>query len=382
MRLFTLALWGVLAIGGLELAFRAFVFPDYQSLARTMYVPHAVFGSYTKANLDVRRFNPGNYDVRNHTNARGMRGRDEDLERELAGIWVGGDSNTFGGFVADDEVYVHRLRHRGYWAANLASEGTFLTAQMQVIRSLAAEGKRPRAVLVGLSLFQSLKPYEECQAKLAAPLPAVAAVASPVTEAPAKGLLHAVRRFGEEIPTNGMRVRSRLIASSATYGWIKTDLLASPNLRDILIRWGLREDVDMVMSGPLDLFQDNAKGAAAIAGTARCVAAVAQWVRSELHVPFGVVLLPNHHLIQPARFERWQQAHGLSGLDPVKPVAALAAALEEAGVPVVDPLPALRAAGRAMTFLDDGHLTADAHAIVSDQVARFLRDRLAVEAER
>ena len=49
--------------------------------------------------------------------------RSQNLEREIAGVWVAGSSNTFGGSVEDDEVFAARMTIHGYPAANLASEG-------------------------------------------------------------------------------------------------------------------------------------------------------------------------------------------------------------------------------------------------------------------
>jgi lysophospholipase L1-like esterase len=98
-------------------------------------------------------------------------------------------------------------------------------------------------------------------------------------------------------------------------------------------------------------------------------------VERRFGVPFGVVLLPSHHQIHPASFQRYLKHMGLAGqdLDALRALDALAGALRARGVATLDTLPALRAAKvKRLTFPDDGHLVAAGHAIVAEALARWL----------
>lgn len=82
-----------------------------------------LIGYYNKPNFVVCCFNFKNYDVINYINSLGMRGCEENLKWEIVYFWVVGSSNTFGGFVEDDEVFVARMTIYGYLVANLVLEG-------------------------------------------------------------------------------------------------------------------------------------------------------------------------------------------------------------------------------------------------------------------
>ena len=355
-----------------------------------MYEPHPLFGHYNKPGLDVRRFSPMNYDVINHTNRLGQRGLDRDMERELKGVWVAGGSNTFGGYVGDDEVYTRRLRGFGFWAANLASEGHDMAMQTLVIRDLAARGYRPRAVILALTFFNALQDYDDRLGYLTRPLDEEAATdETRRTEYPAASrLASAVTGLWSLVPTSFMALRARFIKNSAVYGWLKVGVMGIPALRESTLRLGLRADVDLVHKNGLDLLRPLVPKNPAtrlIASTAGYIAAVQNIVRESLGVPFGVVLLPNHHQIYPNRFERFVRHFGLQGqdLDPVPPIDALAATLRARGIPVLDTLPALRLANtQLLVFPDDAHLNAEGHAIVARIVAKWLANDLDVTPER
>ena len=383
-------LWAVFLVAAMELAFRVVVFPDYRSLMQDMYEPHSVFGHYNKPNLEVRRFSPLNYDVINHTNRLGQRGLDRDMERELKGIWVAGGSNTFGGYVGDDEVYSTRLRGLGFWAANLASEGHDMTMQTLVIRDLAARGYRPRAVILALTFFNSVQDYDDRLGNLTRPLGGVAPeVETRRTESPAASrLASAVKGLWSLVPTSFMALRARLIKNSAVYGWLKVGVMGIPALREWTLRLRLRADLDLVYKNSVDLLRPLGPQNPAprlIASTANYVTALKDIVRESLGVPFGVVLLPNHHQIYPQRFERFVRHFGLQGqgLDPVPPIDALAATLRARDIPVLDTQPALRRANaRMLVFPDDAHLNAEGHAIVAPAVAQWLVHDLHLSPER
>ena len=52
-----------------EITFRILIFPDWRSVGQATFLFHPIYGTFQKPNLDVRRYNPPNYDVRNRTNS-------------------------------------------------------------------------------------------------------------------------------------------------------------------------------------------------------------------------------------------------------------------------------------------------------------------------
>ena len=99
--------------------------------------------------------------------------------------------------------------------------------------------------------------------------------------------------------------------------------------------------------------------------------ALAQWGDS-LHdhdVPLVVVPVPNR--IQAALLSRHER---FSGVDPFAFRDHMRQVTTQAGVPMVDVFPAFGAAAHAerMYYPVDSHPNADAHAIIADEVARYL----------
>jgi hypothetical protein len=366
-----------------ELLFRLALFPGWRDLHHDMYVPHPVFEHYSRPNLDIRRLNPGNWDVRVHTNARGMRGREADREAELAGLWVVGDSNAFGGYLDDGEVFAARLAGHGLRAANLSSEGHDLLRQSRVLRSLAAEGRRPRAVVAAVTLYHGIKPYRTDMAELDQPLPEVKASAPAGGAATALG--RGIGRLLDSWPRDLFAVRVFLGSNSAAYGWLKSGIMGIPALREWTLARGLRADLDMIYPFGLDLLRpltaDNPR-LDDVRATADLLARLSGLVRRDLGAPFAVVLLPAHHQIYPAAFARWRTANGFAGedLDPLRPLAALQTELTARGVPTLATLDALRASPWRVTFPDDGHLNAAGHRIVAEALAGWLPGALGIEA--
>lgn len=370
-------LFVLLSLGVLELASRMFLFPQYTAMLPDMYEEHPVLGHYTKPNLSVRRYNPLNYDVVNRTNSMGMRGSEENLKRELDGVWFAGGSNTFGGYVEDDEVFVSRLRQQGIWAANLASEGHSLPSQVATIKLVARRGHKPKAVVVVLSMYFGIADYSAFQKDLNTELASSIDNPKP-THTARDNLQAAIANLKNTLPLSYQEVRAGLLRSSALYGWFKVGILGIPPLREWTKQKGLRADLDLVRNFNLNLLRpltSNNPATGRIRSTADYVAGVSDLVRDRFNVPFGVVLLPSHHQLHPEGFDRFLAHHNLTGenLDTLRPMHALQTQLKRRNITVLDTYPVLRQSNLSrMTFPDDGHLNSAAHRVVSKAVADWL----------
>jgi len=379
-RLLKSLVWIALIVGGLELAARHVLFPQYTAMLPDMYWQHPVLGHYNKPNLTVRRYNPMNYDVTNRTNSIGMRGLEENRKKELAGVWVAGGSNTFGGYIEDDDVFPAALSRHGISAANLASEGHSISHQTAMIRMLWKQGYRPKAVILVLTMYYAIADHSRGLRELRMPVVDNTVVSSVKKPTARENLRLAVMGFGEALPTRFQSLRARLLRSSALYGWFKVGIMGIPALRDWTLRNGFRNDLDFVRNFDLDLLRplttDNAAGKKVVS-TANYVAAVRSLVEDQFGVPFGVLLLPAHHQLHPDNFKRFVDHYGLGAedLDPLRPLSALKRELRQRGVKTLDAFPSLRDSGiRRFTFPDDGHLTAPAHAVVAKVLAGWLKD--------
>ena len=376
-RVLNSVLFVCLSLGVLELASRMFLFPQYTAMLPDMYQEHPVLGHYTKPNLSVRRYNPLNYDVVNRTNSLGMRGSEANLKRELDGVWFTGGSNTFGGYVEDDEVFVSRLKQQGIWAANLASEGHSLPSQVDVIKLVASQGHKPKAIVVVLSMYFAVKDYSSFLKGLNTE-PTKGINRAEPTPTARDSLWASLVALKNALPFSYQEVRARLLRSSALYGWFKVGILDIRSLREWTKQQGLRADLDLVRNFDLNLLRpltpDN-PATVRIRSTADYVAGISDFVHDRFNVPFGVVLLPSHHQLHPKGFSRFLTHHDLTSenLDALRPMRALKTQLEERNIPVLDTYPALRRSNiNRMTFPDDGHLNAAAHRIVSKTIADWL----------
>jgi len=377
--------WIAFLAMALELVFRLVVFPDYRALQQDMYVRHPIYTHFNKPNLDVRRFNPMNYDVINHTNSRGFRGLEKNMARELDGLWVIGDSNVFGGYVADNEIFSDRLKNSDLWAANLASEGHTLVNQILVVRDEVRRGGHPKAVILGVSFFNVIQDYDGAYGNIRDPLPNAV---SPSPEAITVRAQLKAAAFGliDRLPRSAMSLRAQLLQTSAIYGWLKVALVGIPALRQWTLDVGLRADVDLVFKNDINILKpltadnpvtDN------IRSTADYIAAVGAWVHDNLNVPFGVVLLPNHQQIYPDKFARLQRHLQMQGqdVDPVRSLRALEDGLNRRNIAVLNALnPLVESREQNLTFPDDGHLTGEGHRIVAAALAAWIKSRLKIDS--
>jgi hypothetical protein len=384
-RILTVLIWTMFLVAATEILFRQFVFPEYKAMLVDMYAPHPVFGHFNKPNLEVRRYNPMNYDVTNRTNSLGFRGLEKNKAHELAGLWILGDSNTFGGYVEDNETYAARLNNFGYWTANMASEGHDMAKQILVARHTANQDLRPKAVILSVSFFNVIQNYDQYYPNIIDPISQQNSTTGLVTFGNARERLKsAARELWKIVPRSLMSVRARLLKSSALYGWLKVGITGVPWLRAWTLKFGLRADVNLVFKNSQNLLLPlNLTNSAItdINSTARYAARIGKWVRENLNAPFGVVLLPNHHQIYPQRFKQYIEYAGLQSKNAsaVRVVSALGDALKKRGIPTLNALPDLIAANNPnLTFPDDGHLTAAGHAIVANAIANWLPEKLAI----
>ena len=377
-RLLKLCIAALLLVCIMELAARNLFFPQYTAMLPDMYAPHPVLGHFNKPNLTVRRYNPMNYDVINRTNQLGLRGGDDDSEKNLSGIWIAGASNTFGGFVEDNETYAAQLKRYGYHAANLASEGHGIVNQTLFIRLLAEQGYRPRAVILSITMYQAITDYDESYDTFTRPLGGqVQSEASNLPRA-RDNLRSGLESLVAAIPTSVQPIRARLLKSSALYGWSKVGIMGIPALREFTLRTGLRNDLYLVPNFDVNLLRPLTganPSAPYVVSTAKYIAALQDLVTRQLDVPFGVVMLPSLQQINPESLSRFANYNGLQveKLSADRAPDALQRTLKRLGVPVLDVLPHLMASGvERLHFPDDGHLTASAHAVVGKAVAEWL----------
>jgi len=377
-RLVVAAFYLIAGIALLEIIFRVFVFPEWKSVSLATFVKHPFYGTFQKPNQVVRRFNPPNYDVVNRTNSLGFRDREEGFERDLSGIWSAGASNSYGGFVEDDQIYSALLQAQGYLTANLSSEGHRIDKQVRVIRHLASQGHRPRAVLVEMTLNNALGDYTQALKELAQPLPEPG-VAETEKQAPTASvlLMDKLRSLRGLASVSWIGVKAKLINNSAFYCWLKVGINSVPWLRGWTLKVGLRADVAFADPAAPDLMEDipgnpNEK---LIDSTAEYAAAIQSWVGDNVDVPFAIVLIPSHHHLNKERFRRYREHLGRKEgeLDPTRIHRRLLGELKKRNVMVLDMEPVLMAnSDRMLSFPDDGHMNAAAHALVAREIFRRL----------
>lgn len=378
---------GIFLIAVIEVFFRTVGFTDWRDMREVSFSKHKIYGSFQKSNLKIRRFNPKNYDVINTTNSFGFRDKEENfIERDLRGIWIAGGSNSYGGYVEDNETYSSQIENFGYNVANLSSESHFANSQAKVIRHLVTLGYRPQAIILELTLNNALfdmRPYLNDFEK---PLN----ISSNKSKLKLINNKTAFKKFSDNINLavssslpNWLEIKARLINNSATYGWLKIGINNISFLRQLTLKIGLRANVDLVRNAPVEVMRnmDNNPSEFLFDSTTEFVVKLNDWIRKNLNVPFGVVLIPSFRQLYPERFEKFVKFYGYQNLnlDPSLPLNKLREKLEEAGVKILDSSEHLMSsAEKELVFPDDGHLNARGHEIVSQAISDWLQNSLGV----
>ena len=327
----TIGFCGFLGFASLEFATRTIFFPEWVGLLPTTTGTNPHFGNFNLPNLRIRRFSPANYDVVNTTNNFGFRDRQDGFESDLGGVWVFGDSNTFGMGLNDSDIFTELMNKAGIPTANLAGLSNNSQRNLRVLRRLKAMGYQPKAAVIALSMNFTPTPavVEDLVINDAALLPAAQL---------GKKLSNLM---GVKIPPF-LQVKIMLLRNVATYGFVKTHLVSIPMVRDYLREQGLVQDIDLLPMGPAWLtdvsrLSDVEVAAAALADTLANMREVLG------PIPFGVILLPNLQHLYPVRFKKFLTHMGMSPMtrDAAQPYVAIRSALEARHISVVEVLDAL-----------------------------------------
>ncbi len=369
-----------------EILFRVAIFPDWKAVSQATFARHPIYGTFQKPNLVVRRLNPPSYDVVNRTNSRGFRDREEGFEEDLGGIWAAGASNSYGGFVEDNETFASRVQGMGFRIANLSSEGHRLSNQLTVVRHLLSQGYRPRGIIFEMTLNNVLGGYDESIADLKEPFKIGHENSSAAQHTTAWEQLKArLEKLLDSTAISKIGIKGRLINNSAFYCWLKVGINGIPMFRQWMLEAGLREDVAFNDSAPPRMLRNGVETPDdfLIDNTVDFAVALKNWADTDLKVPFGIVLIPSHHHLNGPSFARYVQHLGFKEgeLDATRPYRLLLKGLLAKGVPVLDTAPALTDSGKALSFPDDGHMNATAHGIVAREIAAWLPRELGLEPD-
>ena len=370
----------------IEVFFRTIGFTEWTALHGVSFIDHEIYGTFQKSNLKIRRYNPKNYDVINTTNSMGFRDREENfVNRDLRGIWLAGGSNSYGGYVTDDEPFSAQIEKFGYAGANLASESHFADSQAKVIRHLVAQGHKPRAIVLELTFNNALRDMRPFLNDFEQPINYSVSASAPTVAAKTarRRLFDKLSRTVESASPTWLGIKARLINNSAVYGWMKVGINNNPTLRELTLKLGLRANVNLVRNAPVQVMRQMADNPSDVLfnSTTEFIAKLQHWIGKNLGVPFGVVLIPNFRQLYPDRFKDFVEYYGYQdlNLDPALPLRRLKAKLNEAGVKTLDVTQALSSsAADGLMFPDDGHMNARGHEIVASALSDWLESSLGV----
>lgn len=369
-----------------EVLFRTMIFPGWKAVSQATFVRHPIYGTFQKPNLVARRLNPPNYDVINRTNSLGFRDREERFEDDLSGIWAAGASNSYGGFVEDDEAFAARLQTMGYKVANFSSEGHNLGHQVKVVRHMLSQGYKPRAILFEMTLNNALGAHANAISQLDKPFQNPQKTNATKEDGTAqKQLIEKLGKLREALRISMIGIKGRLINNSAIYCWLKVGINGIPVLRQWSLKVGLREDVALKDSAPPAILRNQSETPKdyLIDSTVKFAVALKRWIDDNVGVPFAIVLIPSPHHLDKQRFAKYVNYLGFKEgeLDASRPYKILLKGLADNGIPVLDMAPALLASDKDLSFPDDGHMNATAHGIVAREIAVWLPKELGLESD-
>ena len=120
-----------------------------------------------------------------------------------------------------------------------------------------------------------------------------------------------------------------------------------------------------------------------IESTVNYVVAVRDWIRNRIDVPFGIVLVPSQHHLNPGRFRRYLQHLNvpLQQYDATRIHKIFRASLENHDLNVLDMTPIMMLADELLSFPDDGHLNSTGHLLVANGLAKFLESKFGLNPE-
>jgi hypothetical protein len=339
-RALTVLLGAVAVVGLVELVARAVVMPDWRAVQPVFQGQNPLLGTGVMPGLHLHHVSPGNWDVTVNTNSLGFRGTDADLDCCLdGGIWMLGDSDTFGFGVEDNQTLAALLTAAGLPAANLGQVGNQLPRIGTYLTRL--KDHRPRMIVYVLTLNDSM--VDPSSLSTDEPPPA-----QPDPGAAGMAATNAAMLVRPELLSLAT-VKEAMLGNSAAYVAAKALLLEIPGMQAQLVRWGRVADPDLIDSGDAFMIRkdqaDRVRQRAA--GIAAYLSSVQRTVRQDFGVPLAIVLLPSVHQLYPDRFARYVAFRHLDAgaFDPDQPRTAMRDALLAAKIPVLDATQALAATG-------------------------------------
>jgi len=331
----------VIALLGAEAASRL-IMPNWSEFASERFMKPTYQQGFGSLALGIAGFdgwfaqNNGDFRIHIHVDSSGLRNPDD--ANPDGALWAIGDSFTFGWGVARDEVFgavaAARLNLPFF---SVASPGTDVCGYMALLARQPAQ-RRPRAVVLGLTIENDLIEYEQCD-------------------------------YGPPVASPPIRIVSKsaakdwLLSHSAFYNLAATTMKRSPVLLGLLQSVG-------VIERELNVSWHTARHPAAVLnGTAAAVARLRAMLPPD--TPFVVVLIP-------ARFDL-REDRGEWSADREELVRALTAK----GLNIVDPAAALRHAGAdKVHFTHDGHWSALGHRVAGEMAAVALSPLLKRDSSR
>ena len=182
-------------------------------------------------------------------------------------------------------------------------------------------------------------------------------------------------------------IKSRLINNSATYGWLKVGVNKNETLRELTLKLGLRANVNLVWNAPVEAMRhmENNPTEVYYDSTTKFIIKLDKWIKYNLDVPFGVLLIPDFRHLYPNRFKEFVEFYGLQDLklDPSLPLRRLKSKLNSFGIKTLDVTQFLSSSDQEnLIFPDDGHMNAAAHRIIAAALADWLQNSMGISPNK